>query len=168
MRSKTGTRQHTLAYVAHSWPGTSARHRHASGQSGQGDACSPARPIHPSSGVNRLRWTAVAQSQATPATAYHSWTGVARNAPIRPPPCCHGAFPTGRKSLALMVAVHAWQLAAPTVNDVLPSLRRLWVRVPRGPQGCFPLSDEVCQTSHPPNTPSRGQSQPAASFTAVH
>src|SRR5215207_156171 len=43
------------------------------------------------------------------------------------------SFPTSRKSPALILAVNAWQLASPTVNDVLPSLRRLWVRVPRGP-----------------------------------
>jgi hypothetical protein len=56
-----------------------------------------------------------------------------RNASPRPPRCCHGVLPTSRKSPALILAVHAWQLAAPTVNDVHPSLRRLWVRVPRGP-----------------------------------
>jgi hypothetical protein len=46
---------------------------------------------------------------------------------LRPPRCCHGAFPTGRKSPALILAAHAWQLASHTVNDVLPSLRGLWV-----------------------------------------
>jgi hypothetical protein len=59
-----------------------------------------------------------------------------RNASLRPPRCCYGVFPTGRKSPALILAVHAWQLASRTVNDVLRSLRGCRVESQGLPQAC--------------------------------
>lgn len=58
--------------------------------------------------------------------------GLSRNASLRPPRCCRGAFPTGRKSPALILAVHAWQLASTHGERCTPFSSRVVVWVRRG------------------------------------